>query len=65
VEGEGAGVAIVAGGGSVVGVLPHETSMAAMAKGRNRQATCRVMVGDIAEGVLFTNGGLGLPARMP
>jgi hypothetical protein len=51
--------------GSVVGVLPHATSMAATAKGSHRQATCRVMVGDIAEGVLFTNGGRILPARMP
>ena len=51
--------------GSFVGVPAHATSNATTANGRNRQGAVGVVVGTIAEGVLFTNGGRILPARVP
>ena len=40
---------IGSGPGAGVGVVPHATTMATTAKGRNRQAMRRVMVGDMAK----------------
>ena len=51
--------------GSCVGVPAHATSRATTANGRKRQARVGIVFGAIAEGVLFTNGGRILPARMP